>query len=78
MQYTTLMSQSFRSIIKREMKRQDLSGYALAKQVDGRIPARTVYAYLAGTDLRGETVAVLADALGLELQPKRRQRKAGS
>ncbi len=79
MQYTTTMSQSFRFIIKSEMKRQALSGYGLAKLVEGTIPARTVYAYLAGTDLRGETVAVLAKALGLKLTPTKkahRERKA--
>lgn len=60
------------------MKRQGLSRYALAKLVDGQIPARTVYAYLSSTNTRVETVAVLAKALGLELQPKRARRKAGA
>jgi hypothetical protein len=74
MQYTSVaMNQSFREIIKREMKRRDMSAYRLAKLVEGRIPPRSVYAYMTGTDIGGETVAILAEALQLQLRPVRRK-----
>lgn len=62
---------SFRKIIQREAQRQKLSGYRIAKMAG--VPMRTVQAYLAGTyDMVGERLAKIAEALGLELRPKRR------
>lgn len=66
---------SFRTIIKREARRQGLSGYRIGKLSD--VPVRTVQAYLAGTcDLSGERIAKIAAALGLELR-RRRNMKGG-
>ena len=66
----------FRKIIQAEVTRQGLSGYRVAKLAG--IPMRTVQAYLAGErDLTGERLAKLADALGLELRPKRRRARKG-
>ena len=56
-------------MIKREAKRQGLSGYALAKLVEPLVSMRMVQAYLAGdNDMAGEKVAALCDVLGLELR----------
>lgn len=66
---------SFWEIIKAEGHRRGLSGYRIA-QLSG-VPMRTVQAYLAGDcDLSGERLAKIADALGLELRPKRPRTKA--
>ena len=67
---------SFREIIQREPKRQGLSGYALAKRVAPNLSMRMVQAYLSGSnDMVGERLALLCEALGLELRlaPKRTQ-----
>ena len=59
---------SFRKIILREVQRQGLSGYRIAK-LSG-VPMRTVQAYLSGTyDMVGERLAKIAAVLGLELRP---------
>ncbi|MGD8453222.1 MAG: hypothetical protein PVJ57_15495 [Phycisphaerae bacterium] len=64
---------SFRETILREVDRQGLSGYRIAKLAN--MPARTVQAYLAGQcDLMGERVALIAAALDLELRLKHRGR----
>lgn len=64
---------SFRSIILKEVERQQLSGYRLAKMAD--VPMRTVQAYLAGDcDLSGERIAKLANALGLTLRRAKAKR----
>jgi transcriptional regulator with XRE-family HTH domain len=64
---------SFQQTIRREAKRQGLSGYAIGKR--SGVPIRTVQAYLAGDcDLMGERIAKIAAALGLGLRPTR-QRK---
>lgn len=65
------MSVSFREIVRREMKRQGLSGYRLAKLAN--LNLRGVQAYVAGErDMVGERLAKVCKALGLELKPKRR------
>jgi transcriptional regulator with XRE-family HTH domain len=62
---------SFRKIIQREARRQKLSGYRIAKLAG--LNKRTVQLYLAGdNDMAGERLAKIAEALGLELRPKRR------
>jgi transcriptional regulator with XRE-family HTH domain len=67
---------SFRRIIQREAQRQGLSGYRIAALAG--MSMRTVQAYLAGSrDLTGERLAKIADALGLELRPKRRSPRKG-
>ena len=67
---------SFQRIIQNEARRQALSGYRLAKLAD--VPMRTVQKYLAGDcDLRGERIAKIAAALGLELVPMKRRRTKG-
>lgn len=66
---------SFRRIIRAEVARRGLSGYRVAKLAE--VSMRSVQAYLAGErDLAGERLARIAEALGLELRPRRR-RKGG-
>lgn len=67
---------SFRSIIKREVERQGLSGYRIAALAG--MPMRSVQAYLSGSrDLTGERLAKIAAVLGLELRPSRRKARKG-
>ena len=62
---------SFRKIILAEVKRQGLSGYALAKK--SGLPMRTVQRYLAGDgDMAAERLAKIAAVLGLELKAKKK------
>ena len=64
----------FRKIIKREVVRQGLSGYRIAKMTG--LSMRAVQAYLAeDIDMTGERLAKIADALGLELRRKARRTK---
>lgn len=66
----------FREIIKHEAKRQELSGYRIAK-LSG-VSMRTVQAYLAGdTDLAGRRIERIAAVLGLDLRPVQRRSKKG-
>jgi lambda repressor-like predicted transcriptional regulator len=68
------MSKSFRKIIQAEVKRQQLSGYAIGRAAD--MSVRTVQAYLAEQcDLGGERLSKIADVLGLELRLKQRKRR---
>lgn len=62
-------------MIQQEARRQERSGYRLAKLTG--LPMRTVQDYLSGNhDLAGERVAKLAKALGLELRPAKKTRTA--
>ncbi|MBI5865341.1 MAG: helix-turn-helix domain-containing protein [Planctomycetes bacterium] len=66
---------SIRAIIIAEARRQNLSGYRIAK-LSG-IPMRTVQRYLAGdADIAGERLAPIIAALGLEVRPAKRARAA--
>ena len=58
-----------------EIKRRGLSHYAVVQMVKGRIVERTLYGYLAGeNDMAGARVAIVAEALGLELRRVRRRK----
>lgn len=66
---------SFQETIRREARRQRLSGYRIGK-LSG-LPIRTVQNYLSGTsDLAGRRIEEIAKALGLVLARRRRQGKA--
>ena len=68
------MKTSFQKIIQREVKRQGLSGYSLAKLVEPHVSMRMIQAYLAGhNDVLG---GVLALYIGIdELKDKMQQSK---
>ena len=55
--------------MRREVARQGLSGYALAKRTGDAVSMRMIQAYLKGEfDMAGERLAAVCDALGLELR----------
>ena len=65
----------FRTEVLREMKRQKMSAYRLAKEAG--LPARTVQIFVAGTqDTTTERLAKMCMVLELELKPKSRSRAA--
>lgn len=65
---------TIRETIKQELKRRGWSYYRLAKELKGKMPARTVYAYLAGDcDLVSERVSIILGSL--ELTIKRKSKK---
>jgi transcriptional regulator with XRE-family HTH domain len=60
---------SFVQIVKREMRRQKVTAYALAKAAGVDISA--LYRWLRGERELGETkMSLILDALGLEVRPK--------
>ena len=62
------MPKSFRQIVKREVKRQKFSGYALGKMTEPRLKTRMIQAYLKGDcDMRGEKLAQAQEALHIFL-----------
>jgi len=66
----------FRKKIIAELQNQGLSRYALVKRLAGRIPERTVYAYLAGDcEMVSEKLAILCQELGLILKRSKKGRK---
>ncbi len=69
------MAVSIRKTILREVKRRKLSGYRVAKMVEGHKPSismRMVQGYLrCEYDMTGDRLSVLLDVLDLELRPKR-------
>lgn len=76
MHYTEgIMESRFQEIIRREAVRQGLSGYRIAKMAG--LPLRTAQAYMSGsTDLAGRRIEKIAEALGLELKPKAKAKRA--
>ena len=60
---------TIKSAIKTELKRRGWSRYRLVKELEGKMPPRTVYSYLAGErDLSSERASVLLEALGLKIK----------
>lgn len=62
---------TIRESIQNELRRRGWSHYRLAKKLEGKMPARTVYAYLSGEcDLVSERVSKMLEVLGLMITPK--------
>lgn len=60
---------TIKQAIEKELVRRKWSRYRLVKELEQRIPARTVYAYLAGKrDLTSERASVILEALGLKIK----------
>ena len=54
--------------IEDELERRRWSRYRLAKELEGQLPARTVYAYLSGErDLSSGRASLILKALGLKI-----------
>ena len=60
---------TIRETIQKELRRRGWSHYRLAKELEGKMPARTVYAYLSGKcDLVSDRVSIILQALGLRIK----------
>ena len=77
--YVRGLGMTIREIIRQELKRRGWSYYRLAKELKGKMPARTVYAYLAGDcDLVSERVSIILESLELTIERKPKKTTKGS
>lgn len=64
---------TIKKAIEVELKRRKWSRYRLVKEIGERIPARTVYAYLANKrDMTSEKVSIVLEVLGLQIKRGRK------
>ena len=62
---------TIREVIQKELHRRGWSHYRLVIELEGKMPARTVYAYLSGEcDLVSDRVSIILQALGLQITCK--------
>jgi ribosome-binding protein aMBF1 (putative translation factor) len=60
---------TIKKAIEDELERRGWSRYRLTKELEGKMPARTVYAYLSGErDLSSERVSKILKALDLKIR----------
>ena len=60
---------TIKNAIKNELERRGWSHYRLVNKLEGKMPARTVYAFLAGEqDLTTERASIILKALGLKIK----------
>ena len=60
---------TIKKAIEDELKRRGWSRYRLAKELEGELPARTVYAYLSGErDLSSKRASIILTALELKIR----------
>jgi ribosome-binding protein aMBF1 (putative translation factor) len=60
---------TIKKAIEAELKHRGWSRYRLAEELKGKMPERTVYAYLSGErDLSSERASVILKALGLKIR----------
>ena len=65
---------TIRETIQKELRRRGWSHYRFAKELEGKMPARTVYAYLGGEcDLVSDRVSIILQALGLRITHYKRK-----
>ena len=65
-----------RQAILKQIEKSGLTINQLAKRVEGKIPRRTVYAYLRGEeDSLSKTVSILLEAVGLTITTTKRAKK---
>jgi hypothetical protein len=65
-----------REQILKQMRKSGLTIYQVAKMVKGKVPQRTVYAFLTGEkDTGTETASIILRAVGLEIKEKRQKGK---
>ena len=72
-----VLHMTIRESILKELYKKKWSHYRLAKELEGKMPPRTVYAYLSGEcDLGSERVSIILQVLGLQIKPiKKRGRR---
>ncbi len=67
-------SMTIRETIQKELQKRRWSYYRLVKELEGKMPARTVYAYLGGEcDLVSDRVSIILQALGLRITHYKRK-----
>ena len=67
-----------RQAILKQLEQSGLTINQLAKQVDGKVPRRTVYAYLRDEeDSLSKTVSILLEAVGLTVTTTKRAKRPG-
>ncbi len=64
---------TIKKAIEGELKRRGWSRYRLAKELEDKMPARTVYAYLSDKkkskrDISAERASIILKALGLKIK----------
>ena len=65
-----------RQTILKQIEKSGLTINQVAKRVEGKVPRRTVYAYLRNEeDSLSKTVSVLLDAVGLTITTTKRARR---
>ncbi|MHC4205088.1 MAG: hypothetical protein ACYSTT_10590 [Planctomycetota bacterium] len=65
-----------RQAILEQLKQSGLTINQFAKQVEGKVPRRTVYAYLRGEeDSLSKTVSILLEAVGLTITTTKRAKR---
>lgn len=75
----TGLPMTIRETIQKELLRRGWSHYRLAKELEGKMPDRTVYAYLGDEcDLVSDRVSIILEALGLTVTGKSKKRKQSS
>lgn len=64
---------TIKKAIMSELKRRGWSHYRLVKELEGKMPPRTVYSFLAGVqDLTTERASIILKKLGLQIKrPKK-------
>jgi hypothetical protein len=60
---------TIKQAIQKELKRRGWSRYRLVKELEGKMPPRTVYSFLAGVqDLTTERASIILKELGLKIK----------
>jgi 1,2-phenylacetyl-CoA epoxidase catalytic subunit len=60
---------TIKKAIQDELEHRGWSHYRLVKELEGKIPARTIYAYLSGErDLASEGASIILKTLGLKIK----------
>ena len=66
---STVSIMTIKKAIQKELKRRNWTRYRLVKELEGKMPARTIYAFLAGEqDLTSERVSMILKVLGLKIK----------
>ena len=60
---------TIKKAIQDELERRGWSHYRLVKELEGKMPARTIYAYLSGErDLGSARASIILETLGLKIK----------
>jgi len=65
-----------REAILKQMKKRNMTIYQVAKLVEGKLPQRTVYAFLTGEkDAKTKTASIILKAMGLKITTNMRGKR---